>query len=63
MELHAFDGVIAVPQAHDLAVLRLSGDFEAGGQRVAFYRERVVTRCAEFGGQSAKHALAVMAHR
>ena len=47
MELHALDLHLAVAQAHDDAVGRGGGDFEAVGQAFALDDERVVARGGE----------------
>ena len=67
MELHAFDGMMAMPQAHDGAgAVFLGGpgaDFEFGWQIFFFDDERVITRGRHRHGKSLKHCPVVMHHR
>ena len=48
VELHGFDRQFAMTDAHDDAVLRLGGDFKAGGKFLANRVERMVAADLEF---------------
>src|SRR5437588_12642804 len=60
VELHAFDLVAAVTEAHDDAIVGFSGDGELAGQRFSFDDERVVAGRGERVGQLAVNILAVV---
>ena len=51
MELHALDRELAVPQAHHETVLRLGGDLEHVGHRLAGHDQRVVAGGGERVGE------------
>src|SRR5688572_1870801 len=61
MELHAFHRELAVAQPHDLAILGLRADLQAGGQRRAFYDQRVVTGRYEIIGYFSEEAVFIVA--
>ena len=62
MELDALDVELAVPQAHDLAVIRRgSGYLQAPGKRASFDHERVIANGTEGVRQALEDSLAVMA--
>ena len=60
MELHAFDFVAAVAEAHDDAVVGFGGDGKLARQRFFFDDQGMVTRGREGIGKLAKNILAVM---
>ena len=60
MKLNALDLHLPVAQAHDKAVGRGGGDFEAGGQALAFHDQRMVTRGLEGIGQAVENGPAVV---
>ena len=60
MELDAFDGIFAMPDAHDFAFCGFRRDFQAGGQRVALDNEGMVARGFKRLRQAAKYALALV---
>src|SRR5689334_17390806 len=60
MELHAMDGLGLVLQAHDDAVLRLGGDFEAFRQALALDDERMIARRREAVRHRREDALRAM---
>ncbi len=60
VELDAFDGKLAVAEAHDDAVGGFGGDFEAARQRAAFHDERMVARSFEILREAAKNRSAVV---
>ena len=55
-----FDGIFFVAYAHDFAVFRPCGNFEAVGQGGAVDGQAVVARAVDRIGQVFKHACAVM---
>ena len=61
MELHAFDREAAVAQAHDLAILGLGADLEAGGQRRALDDQRVIAGGDELIFDAGENPRAIMA--
>ena len=60
VELHALDIVFPVAHAHDFAVVRPRRHFQAGRQRGAFDRQRVVADHCEGAGQAFEDAHARM---
>src|SRR5882724_10387979 len=60
MELHTFDFVAAVAEAHDDAVVGFRGDGELARERFALHDERVVASCGEGIRQHAKNVLAIV---
>ena len=60
VELDAFDGKLAVAEAHDDAVGGFGGDFEAARQRAAFDDERMIARGFEILREAAKNRFAVV---
>ena len=62
VELHAPNGQLLVPQAHDFSFFSFGGDFQAIRQRVAFDDERVVARGDEGGGDVFEKVVAVVCH-
>ena len=60
MKLNALDLHLPVAQAHDKAVGRGGGDFEAGGQALAFHDQRMVTSGLERIGQAFEDGPAVV---
>src|SRR5690606_11558727 len=60
VELHAFDVEVAVPDAHDLAVVGPGGELQAVGQGCALDRERMVTNHLEGGRQVGEDARALV---
>jgi len=59
MELHAFEGQLAVAQAHDEGV-GLGGDFEFAGQSFFLHDQGMVARGYEVLRQFAKNGLAIV---
>ena len=59
MELNAFDGELAMAEAHDDAV-GFGGDFEAARQRAVFDDERMIARGFEVLREIAKNGFAVV---
>ncbi len=60
VELDAFDGQLAVAQAHDGAVAGLGGTLQLAGQAFPLDDERVVARGGEPLGELAENGLAVV---
>ena len=60
MKLNALDLHLAVAQAHDKAVGRSGGDFQAGGKALAFHDKRMVTGGLERVGQAFENGPAVV---
>src|ERR1700730_14607342 len=60
MELHAFNLVAAVAQAHDDAVIGFGGDGQLARQGFAFHNQRMVTRGSEGIGEFSEHSFAVV---
>ena len=61
MELHAFDGELAVPEPHHQAVLGLGRQLEHVGNRITLHDERVVARRGERIRDAREHADITMA--
>ena len=57
MELHGFHRQLAVPHAHDDAVVGFRGDFEAGGKVSPARKQRMIAAHLETLGKSLKDAL------
>src|SRR4029453_4105218 len=60
VELHAFHREAAMPEAHDLAVLRPGRDLEVGGEALLEHDERVITRGLEAGREPGEDAALVV---
>src|SRR5277367_6640790 len=60
MELHTFEFVTTMPQAHDDAVFGFSGDGQLAGERLAFNDQRVITRGSEWLCQISEKIFPVM---
>ena len=56
VELHAFDGVIAVADAHNGAVFRPRRDVQMLGQAGAVNHQAVIARANHRVGQAFEHA-------
>src|SRR5580765_1477298 len=61
VELHPFHREAAVAQPHDLAVFRLRGHGEAGGQALALHHQRVIPGCHEFIRNPGENSAAIVA--
>ena len=60
MELHTFEFVTTMTQAHDDAVAGFGGDGQLTGERLAFYDQRVIARGCEWLCQIAEDIFAVV---
>src|SRR5271157_6545040 len=60
MKLNALDLHFPVPEAHDKAVGRGGGDFEAGGQALTFHNQRMIASGLERIGQAFENCPAVV---
>ena len=63
MELHAFDGQVAVAQAHDRAVFQPGRDLKAVGQTLAVNDQGMIARALKRRWKVGKDTLAVVMHR
>ena len=60
MELHAVNGVLAVPQSHYNPIVRPGADLEAVWQAVAHHRQRVIADGGKWLGQALKKSLTIV---
>ena len=62
MKLHGFDRQLAVTQAHDDAVIRLGGHFQARGESFAHGEQRMIAAHLKTFRQPLEHARAGVPH-